>query len=96
MRQQAAAQRYHATVKQIRALLALLRIEVKEAEKYRALEGIDLEDAANLDRVAAHLTRAYGILAADEDITTEGALRGIDDHRPEKETAPNVEMEVAE
>lgn len=68
-------QRYHIRMNRIKAILALLQTEAEQAEQYRAREGIQQDDADELDRVIGHLTRAYGVLAADEDIRGKDVLR---------------------
>lgn len=66
--------RYHARIKQINSILALLQEESTHAEEYRSLEGVEPEDVEELDSLIALLAQAYGVFTADKDIAIPDVL----------------------
>jgi hypothetical protein len=67
-------ERHREKLNDIRLLLNLLKIEALHAEEYRMWDAPDEEDVRELDRIIKPLARVYGVFAANEDITTAGAL----------------------
>ncbi len=68
-------EQYREKMNDIRLLLNLLRIEASRAEEYMLQAGADKDDVRALNKTIKPIARVYGVLAANEDLTTDEALR---------------------